>query len=156
LDHKGLERNSYEIKPFENAIQEAVYYNKGKKLKSIFQQQPFHVISLHIFLEHDERGLWHAAIVDSYLIDFYIPFLPLERTHIKMCIKAELTKYEFEDKESYEKLHLKKDAEQIADELKYEPAGFNKYSSSGCKRVPNLVRNLIVEKKHKLVEKTDL
>lgn len=30
LDHKGLERNSYEIKPFENAIQEAVYYNKGK------------------------------------------------------------------------------------------------------------------------------
>jgi hypothetical protein len=82
--------------------------------------------------------------------------LPLERAHIKLCIKTELTKYEFADRENYEKTHLKKDVEQIADELKYEPAGFNKYSSSGCKRVPNLVRNLIVEKKHKLVEKNEL
>ena len=81
--------------------------------------------------------------------------MPLERNHVKSCISAELRKYNFTDKENYEKTHLKNDVDQIANELKYEPPGFNKYSSSGCKRIPNLVRNLIVEKKYTL-KKTEL
>lgn len=100
--------------------------------------------------------MWHASIIDSYLIDFYIPFLPLERLHVKNCIKTELLKYNFEDKKKYEKENLENDLDQIADEMVYEPPGLNKFSTAGCKRVPNLVRNLIVERKYKLREKEEL
>lgn len=34
----------------------------------------------------------------------------------------------------------------------YEPKGLNKFSASGCKRVPNLVRNLIAEKGYDIKE----
>ena len=99
-----------------------------------------------------DRGLFHASIIDSFLIDFYIPFLPLDRTHVKLCVRAELSKYKFEDMAQYEQQHLKYDIEQIADEMIYEPPGINKYATAGCKRVPNLVRNLIVEKNYKLLK----
>jgi hypothetical protein len=100
--------------------------------------------------------MWHASIIDSYLIDFYVPFLPLERLHVKNCIKIELLKYNFEDKQKYVKENLENDLDQIADEMVYEPPGLNKFSTAGCKRVPNLVRNLIVERKYKLKEKDEL
>lgn len=94
--------------------------------------------------------MWHASIVDSYLIDYYIPFLPLERIHVKKCIRAEFNKYNLVNKADYEKTKLESDLDYIADEMVYEPEGSYKFSSSGCKRVPNLVRNLIAEKGYSL------
>jgi hypothetical protein len=101
-------------------------------------------------LENDNKGMYHASIIDSYLIDFYIPFLPLEKMHVRNCIKAEIGKYKFVEEESYHRLHLERDIDNIADEMDYEPQGYNKFSSSGCKRIPSLVRNLIADKQYKL------
>ena len=98
----------------------------------------------------DNKGLWHASIIDSYLIDFYVPFLPLERSHIKNCIKAELKKYNLLNREEYEKVSMQTDLDHVADEMVYEPPGLNLYSTSGCKRVPSLVRNLIAQKEYPL------
>lgn len=92
--------------------------------------------------------MYRASIIESYLIDFYVPFLPLERTHVKKCISAELNKYHIRDRAEYEKKQLQTDLDNIADEMVYEPPGLNRYSTSGCKRVPNLVRNLIAEKEY--------
>ena len=96
--------------------------------------------------------MWHASIVDSYLIDFYVPFLPLDRSHVKKCIAAEINKYNIAEKAAYNKAHLQADLEYIADEMVYEPAGLNRYSTSGCKRVSNLVRKLIVQKEYRLID----
>ncbi len=96
--------------------------------------------------------MWHASIVDSYLIDFYVPFLPLERSHVKKCIVAELDKYNIAERETYNKKHLQADLDYIADEMVYEPPGLNRYSSSGCKRVSNLVRKLIVANEYRLMD----
>lgn len=100
--------------------------------------------------EKDNKGLYHASIIESHLIDFYIPFLPLEKIHIKKCIRTELLKHTFSDQEYYEKNQLEIDIDKIADEINYEPSGYNKFASSGCKRISNLVRNLIAVKKYKI------
>jgi len=35
-------------------------------------------------------GLKKSALIDSHVIDHYIPFLPLEKVHVEQCIEAEL------------------------------------------------------------------
>lgn len=95
----------------------------------------------------DNKGLWHASIIDSYLIDFYVPFLPLERSHVKKCVLTELKKYKLKNRS---KKSLEIDLDLIADEMVYEPPGLNRYSTSGCKRVPSLVRNLIAQNEYEI------
>ena len=89
--------------------------------------------------------MYRESIISSHLIDTYIPFLPLEKLHVKKCIEAEFQKYKFEDVEA---IRLLNDIDVVADQLIYEPRGIEKFASSGCKRVPNLVRNLIVENRY--------
>lgn len=38
---------------------------------------------------NQEGGLKESSLIKSAVIDFYIPFLPLERKHVTECIKAE-------------------------------------------------------------------
>ena len=97
--------------------------------------------------EKDNKGLWHASIIDSYLVDFYIPFLPLEKPHVAECVNAEFSKYKFMIGRP-----ALADVDEIVEDMVYEQAGFSKFSSSGCKRVPSLVRNLIVQKSYQLRE----
>ncbi|XP_076446052.1 torsin-1A-like isoform X2 [Babylonia areolata] len=35
-------------------------------------------------------GLWHSELIGSHLVTAYIPFLPLQRTHIRHCIRDAL------------------------------------------------------------------
>ena len=61
-------------------------------------------------------------MIDSHLIDFYIPFLPLERVHVKNCIRNELVNSELR---GYSKEMLEKDVNEIAEQMSYEPEGEN-------------------------------
>jgi ATP-dependent Clp protease ATP-binding subunit ClpA len=38
---------------------------------------------------HQEGGLQESNLIKSAVIDFYLPFLPLEKKHVKKCIEAE-------------------------------------------------------------------
>lgn len=125
FEKNNVKRNEFELKKFQKTIQNFVYHKKDT-----------------------DKGLFHASIIDSYLVDFYIPFLPLERSHVKKCISTELDRYKIQNKLEYEKNNLEADLNFLADEMVYEPPGLNIYSSSGCKRVPNLVRNLIAQKEY--------
>jgi hypothetical protein len=133
FDKQLIDRNDFEVKLFQSEIQNSIYHNK----------------------EENEKGLWHASIIDSYLIDFYVPFLPLERDHVRNCIKAEFRNYNLTSNKAvalinYEITDL--EIEQIVDEHVYEPPGYKKYSSSGCKRVPFLVRTFISRKNFKILD----
>ena len=125
------------------------------------------ILILFVFIqkkiEENDKGLWHASIIDSYLIDYYIPFLPLERDHIRNCIRAEFRNYNLTN--SNYLTHAANtaarvvkysitdyDIEQIVDDHVYEPPGYKKYSSSGCKRVPFLVRTFISRKNFKVTD----
>lgn len=73
-------------------------------------------------------GLWHSEIVKKNYIDIFVPFLPLEKKHVKQCVIRELQK---------RKLPYQEDiVEKIASQMQYEPPGLEVYSVSGCKNVP--------------------
>jgi hypothetical protein len=83
-----------------------------------------------------------------------VPFLPLEREHVRNCIRAEFRNYNLSNEESNELAYqvTDYDIEQIVDEHVFEPPGYKKYSSSGCKRVPFLVRTFISKRNFRLNE----
>jgi len=60
-----------------------------------------------------------------------VPFLPLEREHVKMCIRFNASKKRRRPSEAL--------VDRIADEFEYVPTDAEVYSSSGCKRVDEKV-----------------
>lgn len=88
-----------------------------------------------------KSGLWHSELITKHLITAYIPFLPLERRHIKQCIRDGLISngyYKSKDRISEKKV------QEIADELQYYPEGVGIFSTTGCKRVNEKI-GLIME-----------
>ncbi|ESN95815.1 hypothetical protein HELRODRAFT_86403, partial [Helobdella robusta] len=76
-------------------------------------------------------GLWHGRLIESNLITAFIPFLPLERHHVKLCIRDEFRR---KGREADEKV-----INLVADELHYWPETVQLYSMSGCKRISERV-----------------
>ena len=68
-------------------------------------------------------------MIGSSLIDVYVPFLPLERRHIKLCVEKEARDRNLSLTEA--------GLTNILDSLIYWPADPGLFSTSGCKRVAN-------------------
>ncbi|KAK3099256.1 hypothetical protein FSP39_001712 [Pinctada imbricata] len=81
-------------------------------------------------------GLYHSDVLIKHLVTAYIPFLPLERRHVRDCIKDYLVA-----KRYYKRRSSVPDSvvREVADELTYFPRGIEVFSSTGCKRVPEKV-----------------
>ena len=75
--------------------------------------------------------VWFADLLKSEVIDHLIPFLPLERTHVKQCIRRDLIKKGFQVKEAL--------VTEIADQMEYFPERYEFFSVSGCKKVSSRV-----------------
>ena len=78
-----------------------------------------------------EGGLWHSSLIESHAISAFVPFLPLERSHVKRCVDDELRRK-----------HLDVTSEtqnEIADQLAYFPADIKLFSKSGCKKISEKV-----------------
>ena len=103
---------------------------KGKKREDIKIKEMDKVINLGEF-KNKEGGFWHSSLIDKNLIDYFIPFLPLERSHIKMCAKADL------EQKGHPVTELILNS--IADELIYFPDDLKVFSLSGCKKISSKV-----------------
>lgn len=82
------------------------------------------VIRTDLFIQ--EGGLHESSLIKSAVIDFYVPFLPLEKKHVKQCIKAEYANFGKEDVTE----------EMIQEIMNY--IGFHEdtnFSHTGCKTV---------------------
>ena len=74
-------------------------------------------------------GLQHSSVIDSSLIDVYVPFLPLERQHVRKCVIKEAKDRNLTMREE--------DIMGIVDSLNYWPSDTKLYSTTGCKRISN-------------------
>ena len=74
-------------------------------------------------------GLHHSSVIDSSLIDVYVPFLPLERQHVRRCVIKEAKDRNLTMTEE--------DIMGIVDSLSYWPSDTKLYSTTGCKRIAN-------------------
>lgn len=76
-------------------------------------------------------GLYRSGIIESHVIDHFVPFLPLEPRHVEQCIKTEFNLF----------CHSAATDEKIKEILKmamtFDETGI--YSNNGCKRISKKV-----------------
>ncbi|XP_007935810.1 torsin-3A [Orycteropus afer afer] len=74
-----------------------------------------------------ESGFGHSRLVKENLIDFFIPFLPLEYRHVRLCARDAFL--------SQELLYTEEALEEIAKMMVYVPKEEQLFSSQGCKSI---------------------
>ena len=85
---------------------------------------------------NEEGGLQYSRMIEKNLVDVFVPFLPLERRHVKICIRNEFNKRNI--------IFTEEMVDKVAEELIYWPSELKLFSTSGCKRVAQKV-DLIIE-----------
>ena len=105
------------------------HWMEGKKREEIRIKPLDEALNLDEF--NTETGFWRSSLIEKHLIDYFIPFLPLERSHIKMCAKADL---ELKGYRVTERI-----LNSVADEMLYFPDDLKVFSKSGCKKVSSKV-----------------
>ena len=93
---------------------------------------------IHLGAFNEVGGLHQSAVIEKSLIDHFVPFLPMEKEHIKKCaeMEAKLLNVNLTDAEM----------QSIANDMSYWPITENIYSTTGCKRVAQKVDMIIEER----------
>ena len=71
--------------------------------------------------------MWHSSLIEQNMVDFFIPFLPLEYQHIVQCVMAERKARGLEPDQN--------EADKLARDLEYFPKFERVFSVRGCKTV---------------------
>ena len=80
-------------------------------------------------------GLHRTTVIDKHLVDWYIPFLPLEKKHVERCIVSEAQFRNSSISLSSENI------QSIVSQLIFKSG----YSSTGCKTIAPKIDVLIEE-----------
>ncbi|XP_078502368.1 torsin-1A-like [Lissotriton helveticus] len=102
------------------------FWKKGKRREELQLKDVESIVSVGVF-NNKNSGLWHSSLIDKNLIDFFVPFLPLEYKHVKKCVAVEIQSRGFELDEDL--------ITRVADEMTYFPKEEKIYSDKGCKTV---------------------
>ncbi|XP_055791089.1 torsin-1B-like [Salvelinus fontinalis] len=82
-------------------------------------------LSLSVF--NNKSGLWHTSLIDKNLVDFFVPFLPLEYRQVLLCGMAEMSAKGLEPNQDV--------VDQMARDLVYFPKSERIFSVNGCKTI---------------------
>ncbi|XP_072570595.1 torsin-1A-like isoform X2 [Paramormyrops kingsleyae] len=102
------------------------FWENGKDREEIQLSDLEEKVPLEVF-NNKYSGLWHTSLIDKYLIDFFIPFLPLEYRHVRLCALAEMAIRNMEPDEDI--------ADKVAKDMMYSPQEERVFSSKGCKKI---------------------
>ncbi|CAN0353205.1 torsin-1A-like isoform X1 [Lampetra fluviatilis] len=109
------------------------FWNEGRKREEIVLADTEKVLTLRAFNDKNS-GFWHASLIDKHLIDFFVPFLPLEHRHVRMCARAVARSRGVQLLDAVERV-----AKAVADEMAYFPENEGIFSVTGCKSVAQKV-----------------
>lgn len=79
-------------------------------------------------------GLRQASVIDRHLVTFFVPFLPLEREHVRECIERQLQIILDNDDYEYE-LSREDVINHVLNLIEFSSSFSVEYSASGCKKV---------------------
>ncbi|XP_023235254.1 torsin-1A-like [Centruroides sculpturatus] len=105
------------------------FWKDGKDRNDITMKDMEPLIIKGVF--NEEGGFYKSEIIERHLIDAHVPFLPLEKNHVKMCIRDDLVSKGLEVDPEF--------VDRVADELDYYPEEAKIFSVSGCKRISQKV-----------------
>lgn len=106
------------------------FWQSGKNREQIQLKDIESSVSLGVF-NNKESGFWHASLIEKNLIDFFVPFLPLEYKHVRMCVEEEIKARGF-------KVDVKI-VNSILDEVQFFPVHENIFAKKGCKALDKKV-----------------
>ncbi|XP_062855071.1 torsin-3A [Trichomycterus rosablanca] len=78
-----------------------------------------------------EGGFAQSELMSGHLIDFFVPFLPLEYRHVKQCAHAAFVARGVEPNEST--------LDEVAKAMVYVPKEEKLFSAQGCKSIPQRI-----------------
>lgn len=116
------------------------HWQSGKKREEVKLQDFEDLITLGAF---NEKGGFHKSeIIESSVIDHYVPFLPLEEIHVKQCIEYAFKQQNF---------HLYDDdmITEAISHVTFGPPTHKIYAKTGCKRLEQKVATVVYRHKHK-------
>jgi len=124
---QSIKRENYNIRDFQQVLSNASFYEKG--------------------------GLQYASLIDKHLVTFFVPFLPLEREHIRNCIEQQLEIMLDSDRYEYE---FSQDdvIDRVMNLLEFTSSSSLEYSVSGCKRVQQKL-NYVFESIRSTLKRTE-
>uniref|UniRef100_A0A3B1ISP2 Torsin n=1 Tax=Astyanax mexicanus TaxID=7994 RepID=A0A3B1ISP2_ASTMX len=74
----------------ENIVQVALdFWTAGRDREEIELKHLETALSLSVF-NNKNSGFWHTSLIDKNLVDYFVPFLPLEYKHVVQCGMAEM------------------------------------------------------------------
>ncbi|KAM3912065.1 torsin-1A-like [Leptodactylus fuscus] len=111
-----------------NVISDLVleYWREGKKR----EEMPLFDIQSELsayLLKAINSEFYNCDLIKNNVIDVFVPFLPLELEHIKMCVRAELQRLGRTENEQF--------VSRVAKSMDYYPKGEDVFSQNGCKNV---------------------
>jgi hypothetical protein len=121
----SIKRDTYDVTIFQRALANAAFNEPGFLTFSNFL---FNKFSFPL------GGLWHASLINRHLVTFFVPFLPLERSHIRTCIRRQLELSNEDDEQKY-KISDNDIVDRVLDLIEFAPPDSLLYSVSGCKKV---------------------
>jgi len=116
----------------------------GRARESLEYTDLEHLVNKGAF--NELGGLQHSSLIDSSLIDVFLPFLPLERRHVRLCVEKEASRRNIS--------LTSEQVGEVTDSLVYWPKDTQLFSTTGCKRVANkldLVEEAMEEENDNLV-----
>ena len=76
-------------------------------------------------------GFWRSGIMEEHLLDVLVPFLPLQRHHVRHCVLNELTQLGLEPRDEV--------VQAVLDSTTFFPEDEQLFSSNGCKTVASRI-----------------
>ncbi|XP_014899040.1 torsin family 1 isoform X2 [Poecilia latipinna] len=102
------------------------FWKAGKNREEIELKDLETTLSLSVF-NNNKSGFFRTSLIDKNLVDFFVPFLPLEYQHVVQCAMAEMKARSLEPNPDV--------ADQVARDLVYFPKSERVFSVKGCKTI---------------------
>ncbi|XP_040915579.1 torsin family 1 isoform X2 [Toxotes jaculatrix] len=111
----------------DNIIQTTLdFWKSGRTREEIKLKDLETLLSLSVF-NNNQSGFFRTSLIDKNLVDFFVPFLPLEYEHVVQCAMAEM-----EARGLPPNRHV---ANRMAKDLVYSPKTERIFSVKGCKTI---------------------
>ncbi|XP_005104539.1 torsin-1A [Aplysia californica] len=119
------------------------HWQSGKKRVSLELSEVEGKVTRAAVNSDSHQGLWHSQLISNHLITAFIPFLPLEKSHVKKCITDALI-----DRKYFKKRHTipSEVIDSVLKELTFTPTTEQIFSSTGCKRVSEKVDYVMMDR----------
>uniref|UniRef100_A0A3B5AEA0 Torsin-1A-like n=1 Tax=Stegastes partitus TaxID=144197 RepID=A0A3B5AEA0_9TELE len=111
----------------ERIVETALDFWKGGRDREEIELRDLEMsLSLSVF-NNNQSGFFHTSLIDKNLVDFFVPFLPLEYQHIVQCAMAEMKDRGFDPDRDV--------ADKVARDVVYFPKSERVFSVKGCKTI---------------------